>query len=70
MKKKFKPTFDPLELRQVKFSIPIQDFLRLNQAAVKAKMTISDLLRTRLGYPTANELKIKRLKRNNQFFNH
>jgi hypothetical protein len=69
MKKKFKPTFDNLELKQVSFAITIEDYLQLNQAAVKAKMTISDLLRRRLGYPTAKELKTKRLKRINPFYN-
>jgi hypothetical protein len=69
MKKKFKPTWDGLILKQIGFSIPVEDFLKLNSDAIAAKMTISDLLRTRLGYPTANELKTKRLKRINPFYN-
>ncbi len=69
MKRKTEFTWDPLRLKHIGFSIPIEDFLKLNQEAVRAGLTVSDLLRRRLGYPTANELKIKRLKRNNQFLN-
>ncbi len=67
--RKFKPTWDPLQLKQIAFSIPIENYLELLKDSTKAKMTVSDLLRSRLGYPTANELKEKRLKRNNPFFN-
>jgi hypothetical protein len=68
MKRK-KISWDPLLLRTVSFSIPIEDFLKLNQQAVRTGVTIADLLRKKLGYPTKNDLKIKRLKRNNPYFN-
>jgi hypothetical protein len=70
MKKRFKPTFDELDLKQVAFSITIADYLELLREATKEKMTIADLLRSRLGYDTAKQLKEKRLKRNNSYFNH
>jgi hypothetical protein len=69
--KKFKPTFDELDLKQVAFSITIADYLELLREATKEKMTIADLLRKKLGYDTLKELKEKRLTRNNNsYFNH
>jgi hypothetical protein len=70
MKKRFKPTYDDLDLKQVGFLITIADYLELLKAATRAKMTVSDLLRSRLGYDTAKQLKEKRLNRNNSYFIH
>ncbi len=70
MKKKFQPSWDNLHLKKIGFSITVENYLELIKDAQREKMTIADLLRSRLGYPTANELKEKRLKRNNSYFNH
>jgi hypothetical protein len=71
MKRKFKPTWDNLHPKQINFSITIENYLELLQEATRAKMTIADLLRKKLGYDTLKELKEKRLTRNNNsYFNH
>jgi hypothetical protein len=71
MKRKFKPTWDNLHGKTICFSITIENYLELLIEATRAKMTIADLLRKKLGYDTLKELKEKRLTRNNNsYFNH
>lgn len=67
--KKIKLTFDELELRKITFSVSVGDYMNLLQDAARLNISIADILRLRLGLPTAKQLKKKRLERNNLFFN-
>jgi len=66
MKKRL--SWEPISPRQINFSVTLEAFTELARAAAGKNMSIADVIRQRLGYPTQAEVK-KLRKQQNLLFN-